>query len=291
MKIEVMISLLPKIILAVICALIAYQLGVFTWSLYQVKETPYHWTPTAQKVENKTATLNTQKLQEQALFGQYVGETNKKIIQEKPTEAPKTRLKLALVGIVTSSDPKLSSVIIEYKRVQDSYFIDSEITGTDAIVTEIYNDRIIISVNGEEQTLLLDGLEQDNKRMANIEKGQEEINAGSKKRLNRPKKRKEIDLDRSAIIEDPSKLLDYISISPVREGNQIKGYKVNPGKKPELFEEAGLQPDDLVVELNGVDLTDISEAMGLMKEFPNMTEMSLTVDRDGELNELFISIP
>lgn len=291
MKIEVMISLLPKIILAVICALIAYQLGVFTWSLYQVKETPYHWTPTAQKVENKTATLNTQKLQEQALFGQYVGETNKKIIQEKPTEAPKTRLKLALVGIVTSSDPKLSSVIIEYKRVQDSYFIDSEITGTDAIVTEIYNDRIIISVNGEEQTLLLDGLEQDNKRMANIEKGQEEINAGSKKRLNRPKKRKEIDLDRSAIIEDPGKLLDYISISPVREGNQIKGYKVNPGKKPELFEEAGLQPDDLVVELNGVDLTDISEAMGLMKEFPNMTEMSLTVDRDGELNELFISIP
>ncbi|WP_298943487.1 type II secretion system protein GspC [uncultured Psychromonas sp.] len=285
-----MISLLPKIILAVICALIAYQSGVLTWSLYPVKETPYHWTPTAQKTENKTVALNTKKLQEQALFGQYKGEGNKVINKESLTEAPKTRLKLTLVGIVASSEPQFSSVIIEYKRVQDSYFIDSEISGTDAIVTEIYSDRIIISVNGEKQTLILDGLEQANKRMDTIEKGQE-VNAAPKKRRGRTKKTKEIDLDRDSLVENPDKLLDYISISPVRDGNQIKGYRVNPGKKPELFEDAGLQPDDLVVELNGVDLTDISEALGLMKEFPTMTEMSLTVDRDGELNELFISIP
>ncbi len=290
MKIEVMISLLPKIILAVICASIAYQSGVLTWSLYPVKETPYNWSPTAQKIDNKAVELNTQKLQKQALFGKYEGEGNKVFNQENPTEAPKTRLKLTLVGIVASSEPQLSSVIIEYKRVQDSYFIDSEILGTDAIVTEIYGDRIIISVNGEEQTLILDGLEQDNKRMDTIEKGQE-VNTPSKKRRGRTKKTTEIDLDRESLVENPGKLLDYISISPVREGDQIKGYKVNPGKKPELFEEAGLQADDLVIELNGIDLTDISEAMSLMKEFPTMTEMSLTVDRDGELNELFISIP
>ncbi|WP_025564550.1 type II secretion system protein GspC [Psychromonas sp. SP041] len=285
-----MISLLPKIILAVICTLIAYQSGVLTWSLYPVKETPYHWTPTAQKTENKAVALNTKKLQEQALFGQYKGENRQILNQEKPTEAPKTRLKLTLVGIVASSDAKLSSVIIEYKRIQDSYFIGSEIQDTDAIVNEIYSDRIIISVNGEEQTLILDGLEQYNKRMSTIEKGQE-VNNASQDRKNRKKKTREIDLDRDVLVENPNKLLDYINISPVRDGNKIKGYKVNPGKNPELFEDAGLQPDDLVIELNGVDLTDITQALGLMKEFPTMTEMSLTVDRDGELNELFISIP
>jgi len=290
MKIEVMISLLPKIILAVICTLIAYQSGILTWSLYPIKEASYQWTPTVQKTENKVVTLQTRQLQEQALFGKYEGGGNKVINKENLTEAPKTSLKLTLVGIVASSEAQFSSVIIEYKRVQDSYFIDSEISGTDAIVTEIYSDRIIISVNGEKQTLILDGLEQANKRMDTIEKGQE-VNAAPKKRRGRTKKKKEIDLDRDALVENPDKLLDYISISPVREGNQITGYKVNPGKKPELFEEAGLQPDDLVIELNGVDLTDISQALGLMKEFPTMTEMSLTVDRDGELNELFISIP
>ncbi|MEG3756235.1 type II secretion system protein GspC, partial [Psychromonas arctica] len=172
-------------------------------------------------------------------------------------------------------------------------FIESEIPGTDAVVTEIYHDRIIISVNGEEQTLILDGLEEEEARLAKLEKG-EEVKAKkstASKRSNRASKRKEIPLDRDELVEDPGKLLDYVRISPVREGEQIKGYRVNPGKNPELFEEAGLKAGDLAVELNGVDLTDITQAVSLMKEFPTMTDISLTIDRDGELSELYFSIP
>ncbi len=285
MKRVAIISLLPKIILAVICALIAYQIALFTWAVYPTKDSAYEWTPPTLTSKNKAVLLSSEKLQQQQLFGE-LKEQRIKTIQPDKTDAPKTRLKLTLVGIVAASDPKLSSVIIEYKNVQDSYFIDSEIEGTDASVSQIYNDRIIISVGGEEQTLILDGLEQSNKRMARIENEQ-----ASTKGQTRASNRTEIALDRKALLENPSKLLDYIRISPVREGNQIQGYRVSPGKDPSLFEEAGLQEGDLAVELNGIDLTDISQAMGLMKEFPTMTEMSLTVDRDGELNELFFSIP
>ena len=90
---------------------------------------------------------------------------------------------------------------------------------------------------------------------------------------------------------NPNKVLDFIRISPVRQGNEVKGYRVKPGKNPSLFNEAGLQSGDLAIALNGVDLTNTSEAVGLMKEFPTMTEVSLTIDRNGELNELFFSIP
>lgn len=281
-----MISQLPKIVLAVIGALIAYQSALLTWSLYPVKkDNTYNWTPASNTDNSQTVSLNIQALQQQNLFGQYQGE--KKAIQKNNTEAPKTRLKLTLVGIVAASEPKFSSVIIEYERSQDSYFIDSEIPGTDATVTEIYNDRIIISVNGVQETLVLDGLEQDNKRLANVEK------AGTRKepRSSKKKKTTELPLDRDELVDNPGKLLDYISISPVREGDVVKGYRVNPGKNPTVFEEAGLQAGDLAVELNGVDLTNTAEAVGLMKEFPTMTEMNLTVDRDGERNELFFSIP
>ena len=280
-----MISLLPKIVLAVICALIAYQIALLTWSVYPVKKSTYSWTAPAKTSTDKQLILSTEKLQQQHLFGRYQGDTIN-IVQQEQTEAPKTRLNLTLVGIVASSEPELSSVIIEHKKVQDSYFIDSEIDDTNATVTEIYSDRIIISVNGEKQTLILDGLEQDNKKMAQIENGQ-----ASSRLESRENGSKEIELDRQALLQNPEKLLDYIRISPVREGNQIKGYRVSPGKDPDLFTEAGLEEGDLAIELNGVDLTDISQAMGLMKEFPNMTEMSLTVDRDGELHELFFSIP
>lgn len=280
-----MISLLPKIVLAVICALIAYQVALLTWFVYPVKKSDYNWMAPAKTSTGKVVRLSTQKLQDQHLFGRYK-DNSIKIVQQEQTDAPKTRLNLTLVGIVAASEPELSSVIIEYKRVQDSYFIDSEIKDANATVTEIYSDRIIISVDGEKQTLILDGLEKDNKRMANIENGQ-----ASSKPQSRTDKRKEIALDRNALLQNPGKLLDYIRISPVREDNQIKGYRVNPGKDAELFTEAGLEAGDLAVELNGVDLTDVGQAMGLMKEFPTMTEISLTVDRDGELHELFFSIP
>jgi len=286
MKRVAMITLLPKIVLAVICALIAYQIALLTWSVYPVKKSTYSWTAPAATATDKPLILSTQKLQQQHLFGRYQDDNINVVQQQEQTEAPKTRLNLTLVGIVAASEPELSSVIIEHKRVQGSYFIDSEIDDTNATVTEIYSDRIIISVDGEKQTLILDGLEQDNKKMAQIENGQ-----ASSRFESRGNGSKEIELDRKALLENPEKLLDYIRISPVREGNQIKGYRVSPGKDPDLFAEAGLEEGDLAIELNGVDLTDISQAMGLMKEFPNMTEMSLTVDRDGELHELFFSIP
>jgi len=278
-------SILPKITLAAICALIAHQLGVLTWSLYPVQEDNiYKWTPAKGTENTETFSLNTQVLQSQSLFGQFQGE--KKTLQQS-TDAPKTRLKLALVGIVAASDPAFSSVIIEYKNAQDSYFIDSEIAGTDAVVSEIYFDRIIITVDGEQQTLILDGLEEDNKKLSRVERGDKK----SAPKTRRSKKTRELPLDRDELLDNPGKLLDYISISPVREGEVVKGYRVKPGKDPVIFEEAGLQEGDLVVELNGVDLTDTSKAVSLMKEFPTMTEMSLTVDRDGELNELYFSIP
>jgi len=286
-----MISILPQILLAVICGSVAYQSALLTLAVFPEPESSQNWTPTTERKTDQTNRLSTQKLQDQAIFGRYQG--GKVIYQQEQIEAPKTRLKLTLVGIVAATDPRLSSVIIEYKRSQNSYFIDSEIPGTDATVTEIYHDRIIISVNGEEQTLILDGLEEEEARLAKLEKG-EEVKAKkstTSKRSSRASKRKEIPLDRDELVEDPGKLLDYVRISPVREGDQIKGYRVNPGKNPELFEEAGLKAGDLAVELNGVDLTDITQAVSLMKEFPTMTDISLTIDRDGELNELYFSIP
>lgn len=280
---------LPKILLVVISALIAYQAALLTWSLYPEEESAYIWNPPAKTSAKGAAKLNTKPLQQQYLFGEAKG--GNAVAKSSKDVAPKTRLKLILVGIVAATDPKYSSVIIEHKGEQDSYFIDSIITGTKAKVSEIYSDRIIITVQGQKQTLILDGLEQDNQRMASIENGQETKTKRKSKRVKKESKTKEIALDREALLSNPGKLLDYIRISPVREGDEIKGYRVNPGKDPSIFKDSGLKAGDLAVELNGIDLTDMSQAMGLMKEFPTMTDISLTVDRDGELNELFFSIP
>lgn len=272
---------LPKIVLAVCCALIAYQAAQLTWALYPTEQSEkYVWTAPAKKGKNKAKQFDAGKIQGAQLFGEYQGQA---LAEVSPADAPKTRLNISLVGIVAATDPNYSSVIIEHKGEQDSYFINSTITGTNAKISKIYQDRIIILVKGEQQTLILDGIESGSK-----------TSSTKSKRSKKPRKSrdsKNIDLDREELLSDPGKLTDYIKISPVREGDEMKGYRVKPGKDSSLFEEAGLVSGDLAVELNGVDLTDMAESMSLMKELPTMTDISLTVDREGELHELFFRIP
>jgi len=282
---------IPTLVLAVISTLLAYQLALLTWSLVPENKPILLWKPVINKNQEKSAQINTERLLQQHLFGEKVAVAKpvvQKAVVATVTTAPKTRLKLTLVGVVAASDPQFSSVIIERKGAQSSYFIDSEIDGTSAVITHIYQDRIILDVKGSMQTLMLDGVETLAKQQ-----GSTENRAQVRKKVNNspPSSIKTINLDRKGLLDNPAKLTDFVRISPVRENGIIKGYRVKPGKDKSLFEEAGLKNGDLAVELNGIDLTDTQQTLSLMKEFPTMTDMTLSVERDGQIHELYLSIP
>lgn len=270
-------------------AFAAYQFALLTWFFVPAEDSNHQWVAPKSSSSQAQSRLDTSKLQQQYLFGK----TAKKVVPVKKaaviSDAPKTKLNVTLVGVVAASDPAYSSAIIAYKSKQGSYFIDSKITGTNATVSEIHPDRVLLDVGGALQTLMLDGVEKLEKQQQRHElKGKIEV--GKNKVVN-DHQVKTVNLDRKALLKDPGKLTDYIRISPVRENGAIKGYRIKPGKDRTLFDQAGLKSGDLAIELNGIDLTDMQQAFGLMKEFPTMTEMSLTVERGGQLHELYFSIP
>lgn len=270
---------------------LAYQLALITWTFLPQDKPVLLWKPTAAKNKSDSQKINTENLQQQHLFGVKVAQAQ--VVQEKQpesevTDAPLTRLKLKLVGIVAATDPNYSSVIIENKGDQNSYFIDSKIDGTSAVIEHIYQDRIIIDVKGSSQTLMLDGGDGVSKQQSKSKK----LSTSRKKRTTESKRKsKTVNLDREELLKNPGKLTDYIRISPVRKDGKVTGYRVKPGKDKTIFNEAGLKSGDLAVELNGTDLTDTEQAFSLMKEFPTMTDITLSVERDGQLHELYLSIP
>jgi len=272
----------PAFFLAIIMMLFAYQLALLTWSFVPEEQPTLLWKPIAHNHQENSTQINIDTLLQQHLFGQKSNEVEAPVKQEVITDAPITRLKLQLVGIVAASEPSYSSVIIAYKGQQGSYFIDSEIEDTNAIITHIYQDRIILDVKGSNQTLMLDGTD-------NVDKPSTKRTSIRSSR--NKSKAKTVNLDRKGILKDPGKLTDYIRISPVREDGVVKGYRVKPGKDKSVFEASGLKSGDLATELNGVDLTDTEQAFTLMKEFPTMTDITLSVERDGQLHELYFSIP
>ncbi|MEH6453110.1 MAG: type II secretion system protein GspC [Psychromonas sp.] len=291
MSLSILLQKLPRIALILISLLLAYQLALLTWSLLPEEKSTVQWV--APKTSQlSSAKVDSQVIKEQHLFGKKIesGEENQKAeveVQQKTQEydleaLSKTKLNLTLVGVVAATDPLYSSAIISNKNKQESYFIDSEIEGTQASVHEVHADRIVLVENSLYSVLFLDGVEGDS---------QTQRRPPARSNNTSTKKTQSINIDRSDLLKNPAKLTNFIRISPVREGSEIKGYRVRPGKDPSIFKESGLQDGDLAVELNGIDLTDLSQSMSLMKEFPTMTEMSLTVERDGQLHELYFSIP
>ena len=85
-------------------------------------------------------------------------------------------------------------------------------------------------------------------------------------------------------------LLDYLSISPVQRDGAVQGYRLNPGKDPALFTAVGLQPNDLAVSLNGFDLRDNAQAMQIMQQLASLNELNITVEREGQLHDVYVSL-
>lgn len=288
MPLTTFLQKIPIVVLAIIITLLAYKLALLTWAFVPKDKGDLQWQPVAVKNKQTANKINTRQLQ--GLFGEKAEVVKPVIAEVDINDAPKTRLNLKLVGVVASTDPQYSSVIIDNKGRQGSYFIDSEIEGTDAVIVKIYQDRTILNVDGSHQTLMLDGVETLDKQHQAHERNDQSLR-GNKSSLLSQSEVKTVNLNREELLKNPAKLGDYIRISPVRENDQVMGYRVNPGKDKALFEQAGLQSGDLAIELNGIDLTDTQQAFTLMKEFPTMTDMTLSVERDGQLHELYFSIP
>jgi general secretion pathway protein C len=265
---------LPQIILVLAGILLSYQMAILSWALLPSDDTSPVWNrPHVTTSHAKSINGN----QSGGMFGQ----ADKVAVEEdiQTDDVPLTKLNLSLVGIVASSDPKYSSAIILYQGKQDTYFTDSKIGSTNATVLHIYPDRLILDLHGALQTLMLDA---------------DDFKATSKLQRRNPTTRSKthtVKLNRAEILKNPSKLTHYIRISPVREDGHIKGYRLRPGRDASVFNGAGLKAGDIAVELNGVDLTNMAEAMTLMKAFPTMNSMSVSVLRNGQIHELFLSLP
>ena len=71
------------------------------------------------------------------------------------------------------------------------------------------------------------------------------------------------------------------------EGNLI-GYSVAPGQDPQLFEQVGLQPGDVVTEVNGLSMTEPQNTATALRSLQSGEPVTVKLLRDGE--ELSMSL-
>ena len=236
------------------------------------------------------------------LFGVFSQNKVEKVAELVIEDAPETRLKLTLTGVVASNDKATAGAIIESSGKQETYSIGENIKGTRAVLEDVYNDRVLLKVSGRLETLMFEGLVFDKNVkpvITNSQRSQPQPSKVSRDKLSSPNivdQRNNKALTKATkslqqeLNRDPGKITDYLKISPKRENGKISGYRIMPGKDPTFFQNAGLKTGDVAIQMNGFDLTAPIEAAQALKSLKEQHDVSLLLDRNGDMTEILFSI-
>ncbi len=261
----------------ILLATSAWLLGKMVWMLQGGPSTLSQWTPSTNQTQVNITKLDLSSLQNGALFGEYSEQVAVPVIQ-KVVDAPKTRLNLVLAGVVASNEAAKNLAVISNRGEQSTYGLNEMIDNTRVKLKAVFVDRVIIENSGRDETLMLEGIDYS-KRSTIPEKSQ----------VSRPESNEDkLDAIREAILKNPQEIFQYVRLSQVTEDGKILGYRVSPGKDPALFESAGLQNGDIATQFNGFDLTEPDVMNKLALAVSDMTEINLTVERDGQQQDIYI---
>jgi general secretion pathway protein C len=288
--------------MAILIAYIAFIFANITWSIVPVTQHS-QVTSTANNSKNilgsqQTKFIDVAKIQALHLFGFY-DETEETTPEVEMSNVPETTLNLILSGLVASDDKTIAAAIIENQGKQETYGIGETINGTRANLEQVLMDRVLIKQSGRLETLMLDGFDynqpvKDVAKKSVVSKPTKDDNDASRSDVVDHRRNKHLTDTaknlRSELSKDPTKISDYLRISPKRKSGQIVGYSLRPGKSPEFFKLAGLKNGDVAVQMNGFDLIEPAQAMQAMAEMKKARDISLLVDRQGSLTEILVSL-
>ncbi|MGF1876798.1 type II secretion system protein GspC [Photobacterium frigidiphilum] len=277
---------LTQITTWLLIVMLAWILGRLIWSFIQPVDNLAPWQMKVASVSGgNTSSFQVSDVLTMNLFGQY--QQNAPVIKQQPVkqDAPQTSLNLTLVGVVASNRAETTLAVITNRGKQNTYGLNEAIDGTRATLQAVYVDRVIIRNSGRDETLMLDGVKfgqsQPQQPVRSKSKPIETAKAESSSELDQIKK---------DILEKPQNLFTYIRLSQVKRDSELVGYRVNPGKDRVLFDAVGLKANDLAVSLNGNDLTDPTVMAKLWTELSEATDFTLTVEREGQLHDIYIEL-
>ena len=195
----------------------------------------------------------------------------------KYSKIEKTRLNLVLVGILAKQENP--SVIIKQQGDKENiYQINDFITPT-TILKEVFSDYVVLERNGnlEKLEIIRKGLEESNTNNA----PSYEISNSNKSKLSQYLK----DLNNK-----PENLFNVLSVEPNYSNGELRGFIISPGTEKALFEGLGFQKNDIILNINNNELTNLSQAFKLKNVLVEQKLFNFKVDRKGQIKFLTINL-
>ncbi len=284
-------------ITTLLVVVLAYHLAQLTWMLFPAPETDETGmsapVEAAAKASNGISTGQRVDLAHLHLFG-TAAPTAKGTTKVVTEEAPDTRLRLILRGVIAATEAEMARAIIAEPGGEEKYYAVEEKLPGGAVLKEIAPDRVILETRaGRLETLRLPKESsggRSTRAVARAPSPRTEKRSSGRNRIIPRISAAELRGYRDKMLTNPQELVGLIRSRPVRENGQIKGYKLFPGKDRALFNRLGLRPGDVIVSVNGMDLSDPASGLALLGQLSSASEVSVVLERRGERQTVTLSL-
>jgi general secretion pathway protein C len=252
-------------------ALVIFTASIISKVIWQVLEKDNSF-PISKTLDINTTETSVNSRLPSNLFGSLTSSE-----PSKYSKIEKTRLNLVLVGILAKQENP--SVIIKQQGDKENiYQINDFITPT-TILKEVFSDYVVLERNGnlEKLEIIRKGLEESNTNNA----PSYEISNSNKSKLSQYLK----DLNNK-----PENLFNVLSVEPNYSNGELRGFIISPGTEKALFEGLGFQKNDIILNINNNELTNLSQAFKLKNVLVEQKLFNFKVERKGQLKFLTINL-
>ena len=193
-------------------------------------------------------------------------------------DAPETNLNLNLDGLRMSTEggEAGNAIIRTPDGIGKNYSVGDEILAG-VTLERILSDRVIINRDGASETLMLGG------RGAGLSVISDDSQTSSARDL--------VDSDEDSAASAPSRtieaqiaapelLLSSVNAGPVRVNGAITGYRLDPIGSPDIMQQAGLMPGDVLQQINGVSVAQL-DTVDVIDRISSAETVDLSVNRNG----------
>jgi general secretion pathway protein C len=243
--------------------------------------------------------------------GPATDEKNPAEPQGNSNEITKSSLGLKLLGTIFGGDPYsgLAVILDPQKNTINSFLVNDLLTPTAKLI-EVDREKVIIDNQGRREFIEVETPELvRDKRIKKKSPTEAPAEPGQEPKIAPiaveppPKSYKEdgFQRDGNAIVMsstyrqrlltvDMAKVLQDAKAMPNIVDNQLKGFRLTRIRQDSIYEKSGIQNDDVVLEINGIPLTDTSQAVRLLQSLKGENEIELRIDRGGKPMTLNLSV-
>jgi general secretion pathway protein C len=257
----------PQVVTLVLAAGIAAQLAVLAWKFVA----PPPPAPSVAPPPAAQPAFDPSRLQAARLFGE---------VQQQAVsgaEAPRTNVALVLVGTMAVQDPAKGLAILgESAQTARVHAVGATLPGG-VKLHSVYADRVVIDRGGALETLPLP------RQFAAGTMIQSALPAAA---AAEPSIAESV---QKLVAAGPEVVGEVLRPMPAFANGQLQGFRLYPGRDRQKFARLGLQPGDLVTQVNGVPLTDGQRGMEILRSLGNAGSATVTVERGGNVQQLTVN--